>query len=157
VQHSTFEAELRARVAARAAELGYNLSQLLRRAGMSREFWNKKITAGHRLDTLIKLAEACDWSLAELLGVTPPPPRLLFDLTAQVFAAADRVARHLPETIRTPERRVQVFVQLYNEALRRQQKGLPTDEQFFDSAASLMIEILISARAEDSDPDERPR
>jgi hypothetical protein len=66
---SSSDEEMKARVAARCAELGKSLRGALSEAGLSHETLEKTPAAGRRLDTLEKLARVLDWSLADLLGL----------------------------------------------------------------------------------------
>lgn len=57
------------RVRARVAELGKSESALLREAGLSEDLIRKVAGRGRRIDSIVMIARALDWPLAEALGL----------------------------------------------------------------------------------------
>jgi transcriptional regulator with XRE-family HTH domain len=106
--------EFRARVAARAAELGMSLTELLEKAGVSREVFYKVPTTGRRIDTIEKIAEACGWTLGEVMGLEERPA---VEIMAAAFASAQRVMAGLPNWARTEALFVEALTYLYEEAM----------------------------------------
>lgn len=77
------EEEFLARIDARLAELGKSRSGALTQAGASADLIRKEPAYGRRIDSIITIARACDWTLAEALGITGlPDPDLLRISTA---------------------------------------------------------------------------
>jgi transcriptional regulator with XRE-family HTH domain len=140
--------EMRARVLARAQQLGLSITQLMRRAGISREVWNKKLQGGHRLDTLVKLAQACEWTLPELFGA-PPPQQISIELSAKAFATAERLLPHMAPRNRTRERLIEAHAYIYDVLVERERGGLSTDQAVLDSLLQLLIRMWAGA-AEDA-------
>lgn len=71
------EEELAARVAARAAELGKTVAQVVREAKLAHDYFAKPPRRGRRLDALSRIARTLDWSLAELIGPSAAAQRRL--------------------------------------------------------------------------------
>lgn len=88
------EEQLQARITARLAELGLDQTNALRRVGASVDLIRKIPTQGRRIDSLEEIARALEWTLPELLGITPPAdipkPELDRRKMATAFAMANR-------------------------------------------------------------------
>lgn len=120
------DADFRARVVARAAELGMTLAGLLEKAGVSREVFYKVPVNGRRIDTLEKIGAACNWTLAEVMGLTERPS---VELMGLAVASAQRVIAGLPKWARTEQLFVDALTYLYDEVLSVRRTGVsPTAE-----------------------------
>lgn len=100
------------RVAERARELGLRMAELLERAGVSREVFYKTPVSGRRLDTIMKVADACGWTLREAMGFGD---ELSLDGMLKAYVGAQRVMAALPVVLRNDERLVEAMVYLYQE------------------------------------------
>lgn len=58
------------RVARRCAELGRSQRQVLKAAGVAHDYLQTTPAHGRRIDTLEKVAQAIDWTLADVLGLS---------------------------------------------------------------------------------------
>jgi hypothetical protein len=127
--------EFRARVIARAAELGENLNMLLDRAG-AREAFQKKPATGRRIDTLEKIAEACKWTLAEAMGFSGPTN---CDWLERAYAGAERVIAALPAWARTRRLLIEAQAYLYDEMRDHLQNGDPVDDKYLRACERTLI------------------
>jgi len=72
------ETAFRERLTARATALGLSVAALWKSAGLDPSGLAKPPVQGRRLDTYCRIARACEWSLAETLGLAGPvDPALL--------------------------------------------------------------------------------
>jgi hypothetical protein len=141
--------EFRARVAARAAELGMSLTELLEKAGVSREMFYKVPLTGRRIDTIEKIGEACSWTLAEVMGLEERPT---VEMMAMAFASAQRVMAGLPNWARREPLFVEALTYLYEELLgvRRKRGQLGTADDL--GACERMLIRSLEGRNSSSEP-----
>lgn len=134
------EEAFRARLVARAAELGKSLRVLLGEAGIGHDTIDKLPASGRRIDTLEKVATAFGWSLAEVMGFNVLG-RIDLELSQKAFAAAERVIERLPRGAHTREYLVAAHAYIYDALAVRQRDGRPID----DATLTAYEEMLIRA------------
>jgi len=140
------DAHLKERLARRAAELGISFSQLLAAAGMQRDAFrdDRPPKTARRLDSLIALAQACKWSLAELMG-HDVLSRINPDYAATAAATAERALQQ----VLTPEQQKavfwRIFARIYDILAARERDGLPA----ITPADLELIEKLVAAEFRD--------
>jgi hypothetical protein len=132
------EDEFLDRVRRRVSELGQSESALLRVAGLSADLIRKSAGRGRRIDSIISICRALDWTLEEALGLSPPaqidPEMLRLALAV--------VERQVP--LRVLERREIVAhgVALFYDILaHRKERGQPALEE---EEAAQLAEALIT-------------
>lgn len=129
------EDEFRARVTARAAELGETINSLLERAGVLEAF-RKTPSSGRRIDTLEKIAQACKWSLAEVMGFSEP---LDIDLLIQAYDSSANIVAGLPIWARTTRVRVSAQAYIYAELIDCRQNGIVVDAAHLEACERMLI------------------
>jgi hypothetical protein len=125
------EEKFRERVAARAAELGYTTNALFEPLGLAESF-RKTPVNGRRLDTLEKIAQACQWSLAELIiestGFTLFAVN--YDLLLEAYLDAQNVVAELPAWAQTdPRVLVRAQAAIYQEFEDYRREGTELDAE----------------------------
>lgn len=133
------EDAFKTRIAARAGELGLSLSALLGRAGLDPSALSRSPVQGRRLDTYLKLAEACDWSLAELLGEALDP-----DLLLTAFLTARQVLQQLDPAAQDDARLVRLQAQIYNLLAARRRRGEPIDAALLQAYAEILVATWVA-------------
>jgi hypothetical protein len=126
------------RVRRRVVELGRSETALLREAGVSEDLIRKTAGRGRRIDSIVSIARALDWTLAEALGIQPPPrvdTQLLY--TAMLIAeqkVPPRVEGERPEIL------CRAAALFYDILAERQEKGLPplSNEEALNYADALI-------------------
>jgi hypothetical protein len=134
------EEALKARLVARAAELGKPLRVLLAESGIGHDTLDKLPASGRRIDTLERIATAFGWSLAEVMGFNVLG-RIDLELSQRAFAAAERVIERLPRGTHIRERLVEAHAYIYDALAARQRDGRPID----DATLTAYEEMLIRA------------
>jgi hypothetical protein len=128
--------EFRARIVARAAELGISLAGLLEAAGVSREVFYKVPISGRRIDTLEKIAAACNWTLAEVMGLEERPSVELMELA---LASARRVMAGLPKWARTEQLFAHALTYLYDELVGLRRTGVSPTAEHLKACERILI------------------
>ena len=126
----------RARITARAAELGISLRQALVDAGLGKDTIDKPPVTGRRIETLEKIAAALGWDLAEVMGYQS---RISVELSAAAFASAERVLAHFPAAARTRDNLVQLHADLYDLAMARRREGRPLDANVWTAYEEMLV------------------
>jgi hypothetical protein len=134
------ETALRARLKARAAELGKPLRALFIEAGIGHDTIDKVPASGRRIDTLEKLATAFEWSLAEVMGFNVLG-RISLELSEKAFATAERVISRLRRDEQTREHLIAAHAYIYDALAARQREDRPID----DATLLAYEEMLIRA------------
>jgi hypothetical protein len=138
------ETAFRARLKARAAELGQPYRVLLAAAGIGHDTIDKEPASGRRIDTLEKIAVAFRWSLAEVMGINALG-RIDLQLLKEAFASAKRVLGHLPRSAQTDEHLVAAQAYIYDALAARQRDGREMDNATLKATLTAYEEILIRA------------
>jgi hypothetical protein len=127
------------RVRRRVVELGKSETALLREAGVSEDLIRKTAGRGRRIDSIVSIARALDWTLAEALGVQPPPRVDTQLLSTAMVIAEQRVPRRLIRGDRAALvcRAAALF---YDVLAERAGKGLPpfTEDEALSHADALI-------------------
>jgi hypothetical protein len=134
------EERFRARLEARAAELGRPLRKLLTEAGIAHDTIDKIPASGRRIDTLEKIAGALNWSLADVMGFGGLGP-ISLELSSAAFRAAGQVLSSLPREAQTEDNRIAAHAHIYDLLAARARTGQPADE----ATIAAWIEMLIRA------------
>jgi hypothetical protein len=134
------EEQFKARIIARAAELGLSLAQLLKNAGLNNDTFYKEPVSGRRLDTFLKLAAGCHWSLAEVLGLSLIG-RIDLELSKKAFLTAQRLMARLPRAAESPELLIEAHAYIYDALAARRRDGLDVN----DATLNNYVEILARA------------
>lgn len=132
------EAALKGRLKARAAELGKPLRQLLAEAGVGHDTIDKVPAAGRRIDTLEKLARACEWSLEEIMGFSMLG-RISLELSQMAFTTAERVLARLPREAQTRERLIAFHAYIYDALSACRREGRPLDAATLTAYEQILI------------------
>ena len=132
-----FEEALRERLKTRAAELGLTLKDLLTRAAIDKSNFYRG--PARRLDTLFKLAEACEWDLAQILGVASQP--IDVDLLLLAYRGAEKYCEALPPAARSRAAFVETQATIYDLGVARRRRGEPFERAHADEAAELMASV----------------
>lgn len=130
------EEAFEARVRARARELGTPLAQCLEEAGLGHDTLLRN-PKSRRLDTLLRLAGALRWSLAEIMGFADPDRNLSLELMSHTVAIVDGVLKELPTD--APVNRARLFKLVYDGLLRRQREGRAFDEEVIRDWQTLLV------------------
>ncbi|MBV8121803.1 MAG: hypothetical protein JO081_17905 [Alphaproteobacteria bacterium] len=117
--------QLRDRVKTRAVELGRSVRSLLGDAGLPLDLLHKRTVAGHRIDTLERLAKACDWTLLQLLGFEDVSVRINPEIAAQAYRITEQGLARVPDA---EELWLVVFCEMYNELAAARLEGVTIDE-----------------------------
>jgi len=88
------EDEFRARVEAKAAELGTTVRDIMREAGLAEDTLNKSPSQGRRIDTIFKIAAAAKMTKEEALGLPPASDKAAHSRLERLALVAD-IAAHL--------------------------------------------------------------
>ena len=112
------------RIEARAQELGQPLSKLLEGAGLGHDTLKRNVGA-RRLDTLEKIATALNWDLADVMGFNTGIDRTL---SAEAFAAAERVVSRLPPAEQNRENLIAAHADIYDLLVARRREGRLSDD-----------------------------
>ncbi len=138
--------DFRNRVKARAAELNRSVRSLLLEAKVALDIFEKEPSSGRRIDTLEKIADACGWSLAQVMGFSVFD-QIEVELLEIAFQVTHRGLRAMPD-------REAVFVRalahVYNTLSARKRDGLPIDETVLST-----IEGMLSTGWASQKPTER--
>jgi hypothetical protein len=142
------EDEFRRRCQQRAAELGKPLRKLLDQVGLGHDTMDRQ--PGRRIVTLQKIAQALDWSLAEVMGFAEPG-RVSPDLLEIAHnTAQDALRAHLPPGNPGNARRIiRATARVYNVLQAAQSDGAPIDEHILAAIRRTFGEIWA---AEDEPP-----
>jgi hypothetical protein len=122
------EEEFRRRADARAEELGVPLRKLLIDAGIGHDTLDKVPASGRRIDTLVKVAQALRWTLADVMGHNMLG-RISRELSAKAFVSAERILARLSGDAQTRENLVQLHADIYDALAGRQRDGRPIDDE----------------------------
>ena len=112
------------RVVARCRELGITPSRLLAEAGLGHDTLKRNV-GSRSLQTLEKIAVVLRWSLAEVMGFND---RIDRELSAEAFAAAERVLAGLPRAEQNRENLVAAHAWIYDLLVQRRREGRLTDD-----------------------------
>ena len=126
----------RERVVARAAELGRSVRSILIEAHVALDIFEKGPTAGRRIDTLEKIADACGWSLAEIMGFQTFE-RISPELLEQAVKIVRRGLRLVPDA---EEAFAPCLAQVYNVLAARRRDGLPIDDSAISTIEAIVAE-----------------
>jgi hypothetical protein len=126
------------RVIERLRELGVSQRQVLKEAGLAHDYLQNPPAHGRRLDRIVKLATALNWSLAEIMGLglnTKVDVNLLtiaYNRTKQALGDAQD---------RDPKQFTNLQALIYNRLLARRADGLVVDdEKFLDGIVEIWAE-----------------
>jgi hypothetical protein len=121
------ETDFRARVRARASELGKSWPQVADEAGVHPSTISHAGAGGRLTATLENIARALDWSLCEILGCGISLPHL------------ERAVRAVTQSRSglTPER-ASLVARVYETILARERDGKPVDESYLDGLSDQM-------------------
>lgn len=134
------EEALRKRLQDRATQLGMTMRALLERAGIDKSNFYRG--PARRIDTLLKLAEACEWDLAQVLGVGPHAETVTDpDLLLLAYRGAERYLAALPAAARTPKLLAESQAQIYDLLAARQRRGETIDIRLVTEWAVLMASV----------------
>lgn len=145
------ESAFRARLVARAAELGKPLRVLLAEGGIAHDTIDKIPSSGRRIDTLEKIAAALQWSLAEVMGFNVLG-RISLELSQMAFAAAERVIARLPRALQQREKLIAAHAHIYDVLVDRQRDGQPIDEATLSACEQMLIRAWEAADRPSADP-----
>ncbi len=67
------------RVERRSQEIGKPLAKVMRDARSSLDYLRHPAQTGRRIDKIIAIANALNWTLADALGLSPAPPKMVID------------------------------------------------------------------------------
>ena len=132
------EAAFKERIAARAKQLGISLTQLLAKAGLAHDILDKKPASGRRVDTLEKLADACNWSLAEVMGLDVFG-RISQELLKKAFTSAQRVLSRLPQGAQTEDHLIAAQAYIYDALDARRRDGRRIDDATLEAYEEMLI------------------
>jgi hypothetical protein len=111
------------RVRSRVAYLGKSESALLREAGLSEDLIRKVAGRGRRIDSIVQIARALDWTVAEALGL-----QLSARVDAQLLSTAIAVAeRKVPRRVEGDRHTIvcQAAALFYEILSDRAERGMP--------------------------------
>jgi hypothetical protein len=122
------DAEFCKRVVRRCDDLGKSQREVLRGAGLAHDYLTNPPAHGRRLDRIVKLAEALDWSLAEIMGLS-----LTVKGDVKLFTTALLTARKATVNVRPlkDETLARVQTTIYNMLVQRRAEGLAVDDDVF--------------------------
>ncbi len=149
------EEEFRARVVARAAELGRSVRSVLIEAGVALDILDKVPTSGRRVDTLAKIAGALQWTLPQLMGFGVLG-RISEDIVAHALTSARRGLRQVPDA---EEVEAAVVTFALNVLLALRQDGRPIDASALDMLERAIAEawgVVGSPRSAAGTPPDAP-
>jgi hypothetical protein len=132
------EEEFKKRISLRAAELKISVTQLLRTAGVHKDTFFKDV-ASRRLDTFIKLAEACQWTLAQVIGLNVLG-RIDLDLSLMAYQTANRVMLRLPREAQNDIRLIAFHGYVYDALVERQQHGRVIDANILGAYEEILFQ-----------------
>jgi hypothetical protein len=127
------EENFKERVTERARELNKSLRSVLISAGLAHETFQKVPVQGRRVDTLIKLAKALDWTLADIMG-WEMIGRVDVELLILSYKTAVRGMRYVSNP--TKEAELEVTARIYNVLADRQRAGETIDQNVLDGLAA---------------------
>jgi len=139
------DADLLPRVAQRCRDLGLRFSDVLRRAGVSRNFLYARPQHGRRLDRLEALARQLDWTLPELLGGSAPQTAT-FDraLHRHAYRMAADLLRYRDDTAERAALTATVADAIYPWLVDRRSKGLSIAPGEDDPAWAALHAVLLA-------------
>jgi hypothetical protein len=129
------EQKFRERVAARAAELGETVNALMERAGLGEQF-RRTPRSGRRIDTLEKIAQTLNWTLAEVMGFVEP---IDIDLLLRAHQSAQRVYAALRIAARTERVLISAQAYIYSELVECRQSGVEVDDEHLAACERMLI------------------
>jgi hypothetical protein len=132
------EEDFKTRMSQRAAELGLSLTALLEKAGLDASALSRVPVQGRRLDTFLKLAEACEWGLAEVLGLSLAGP-VERDLLQAAYRAATRVMQQVEPAARDEARLVRFQAQIYDRLVHRRRRGETIGDELLRAYEEMLI------------------
>jgi hypothetical protein len=145
------EEAFRARLDARADELGRPLRQLLIEGGLGHDTV-EKIPANSRLvSTLEKIAAAVGWTLPEVMGFGVLTG-LSVELSEMAWDAAERVLERAPAEARTRRTLVMLHARLYDALAARQRDGRPIDDEILAAYEEMLAGEVAQAKVADRHP-----
>ena len=119
------EEAFQARVTARLAELGLTRNSALKGIDpRSVDLLRRKEGRGRRIDSLMKIAAALDWTLAEALGIQADPAVDPFILEMAIAVAQEQIPRRLLGRA-NPEAVARTAALAYDFLAQRAQRGEP--------------------------------
>jgi hypothetical protein len=133
------EEQFKARITARAAELDQPLRKLLAKVGLGHDTIDKLPSSGRRIDTLERIAEALQWSLAEVMGFNVLGG-ISIELSERAFVAAERALELLPSAARTRGNLVAAHAHLYDRLAARQRDGRPITDEIVDAYVEMLAQ-----------------
>jgi hypothetical protein len=135
------EETLRARLAARAAEMGKTVRAVLTEGGLSHDTIDKPVRRGRRIDTLVKIAAAFRLDLGDLLGVShsPIPNPISAPLLQMAYSVARRAFASELKSI-PDEQLMLITARIYDVLAARRRNTQVIDE----NVLSTMVAMLAS-------------
>jgi hypothetical protein len=130
-----------ARVRARAAQLGKPLGVLLTEAGMATDAFSHAPKHGRRIDTFERLAQVCEWSLAEAMGFEEPETAV--DLMVLALQITRRGLRGVPLN---DQLEGETIAGVYDILSARRRAGAPIDDQVATTLVAAIQEIWVKHR-----------
>lgn len=145
------EEAFRARLDARAAELGKPLRQLLIDGGLGHDTVDKIPTNSRLVSTLEKIATAVGWTLPEVMGLGVLAG-LSVELSEKAFVIAERVLERAPAEVRTRQTLIRLHARLYDAMAARERDGRPVDDEILLAYEEMLIGEMLQSKAADRSP-----
>jgi hypothetical protein len=146
------EEALRARLEARAAELGDKpLRQLLIEGGLGHDTLDKVPSGSRQVSTLEKMAAAVDWTLPEVMGFGVFTG-LSAELSEKAFVVAERVLERAPAEVRTRQNLILLHARVYNALAARERDGRPVDDEILAAFEEMLAGEMAQSKARDGHP-----
>jgi hypothetical protein len=145
------EEAFRARLDARAEELGRPLRQLLIEGGVGHDTVEKIPANSRMISTLEKIAAAVGWTLPEVMGFGVLAG-LSIELSEKAFLIAERVLERAPAELRTRRTLVMLHARLYDALAARQRDGRPIDDEILAAYEEMLIGEIAQSKASDRLP-----
>jgi lambda repressor-like predicted transcriptional regulator len=125
------ESEFRARIEARAEEIGKSVRQVMREAGVAEDFLAKTPQSGRRIDKIEAIAAALEWSVADILGIPVAAPPAAVDgreLRRALETAELIVGASLPPGAERAAAVADIAARVYSVLIARNRAGSPVED-----------------------------
>jgi hypothetical protein len=140
------EEAFRARLDARADELGKPLRQLLIEGGLGHDTVDKVPANSRLVSTLEKIAAAVGWTLPEVMGFSVLAG-LSVGLSEKALEVAERVIALAPVEAQTRHNLVVLHARLYDAAVARVRDGRRVDAETWVAYEEMLIGEIAQAKA----------